>query len=52
MDELWKMRAKSMGNKKLGHRAYATRETDRWNRWTKTAKTEFAKVLKVETFLI
>ena len=46
MGKVWETRAKSMGNEKLGHRAYAARETDRWHRWAETAKTEFAKVLE------
>ena len=46
MEKVWEMRAKRMGNERLGHRAYAARETDRWNRWAETAKAEFAKVLK------
>ena len=27
-----------------GHRAYAVRETDRWDRWAGIAKIEFSKV--------
>jgi len=50
MGKVWEMRAKNVGDGKPGHRAYAMRETDRWHRWAETAKTEFAKVLGVETF--
>ena len=52
MEEDWGTRAKNMGNGKLGHRAYAIREMDRWHRWGEIAKTEFAKVLELETFPI
>ena len=48
MGGLWETRAKKAGNGKLGHRAYAMRETDRWNRWAQVAKTEFAKVTAME----
>ena len=41
MEGLWKTRVKI---EKPGHRAYAARETDRWNRWAIIAATEFAKV--------
>ena len=50
MGKVWEARAKSIGNEKLGHKAYALRETDRWHRWAEIASTEFAKVLKLETF--
>jgi hypothetical protein len=52
MGEIWETRGKSVGNKKPGHRAYAAREKDRWNRWGEMAKTEFVKVLGKETFLM
>jgi len=44
MRGVWEMRAKKMENEKPGHRAYAAREVDRWDRWAEIAKTEFAKV--------
>ena len=50
MREVWEARARNMGNEKLGHKAYATREAERWQRWVETAKTEFAEVLGVRTF--
>lgn len=43
MGEVWKVRAEKMGDEKLGHRAYAVRETERWNRWAGIAETEFTK---------
>jgi hypothetical protein len=49
MGEIWKIRGRNMGNERLGHRAYAARETDRWHRWAEKAKTEFVKVLGDET---
>jgi len=50
MGEVWETRAKSMGGEKPGHRAYAAGETDRWNRWAETARTEFTKVVGEGTF--
>ena len=47
MEEVWKARALEMGDQKLGHRAYARREADRWKRWKEIAKTEFMKVAGV-----
>jgi hypothetical protein len=52
MGEVWRVRAGKMGNEKPGHRAYAARETERWNRWAGIAKTEFAKVTGVKAFLM
>ena len=49
MGGAWKERAGKVGNKKPGHRAYAARETDRWNRWAGIAQTEFAKATGAET---
>jgi hypothetical protein len=48
MGEIWKTRGRSMGKERPGHKAYAAKETERWNRWAETAKTEFAKVLGEE----
>lgn len=50
MGELWETRAKKVGNERPGHRAYAARETDRWNRWVEVAKTEFGKVTEMKDF--
>ena len=50
MGGLWKERAEKMGNEKSGHRAYAMRETERWNRWAGIAKTEFSQVTGKEAF--
>jgi len=50
MGDIWETRGKSMGNEKLGHRAYAARETERWHRWAETAKKEFVKVLGEDAF--
>lgn len=36
-------REKMAGNVKLGHRAYAAREVDKWKRWGEMAKIEFIK---------
>ena len=47
MEEVWKVRAEKMGDEKPGHRAYAARETDRWNRWAVIAGAEFVKVMGV-----
>lgn len=44
MRGLWEKRAAKMGSIKPGHRAYALRETERWNRWVGIAQIEFAKV--------
>jgi len=35
-------------DEKLGHRAYAAREKERWHRWAERAKAEFTKELEVE----
>jgi len=50
VEEVWKARALKVGDQKAGHKAYARREADRWKRWKETAKAEFAKVTKVNTF--
>ena len=50
MERIWRKRAAEMGNEKLGHRAYAAREVDRWNRWAEVARIEFAKATGVEIF--
>ena len=50
MKSIWEARGKNMENEKLGHKAYAAKEADRWSRWTETAKKEFAKVLGEDTF--
>lgn len=50
MGELWETRAKKVGNERPGHRAYAARETDRWNRWVQIAGTEFGRVTGIEDF--
>ena len=50
MEELWGKRAEKMGNEKPGHRAYAIREMDRWQRWAGVAKGEFSKVTEMEGF--
>ena len=50
MEGIWKARAERMGNDKPGHRAYAVRETDRWDRWAGIAKSEFAKVTEMKVF--
>ena len=52
MGGVWKVRAEKMGNEKPGHRAYAARETDRWNRWAGIAKIEFIKVTGVKAFIM
>jgi len=48
MAGVWEERAGKMGSVKPGHRAYALRETERWNRWAGIAQIEFAKVTGVE----
>ena len=50
MGGVWKVRGEKVGNDKPGHRAYAARETDRWDRWAEIAKNEFAKATEVKTF--
>jgi hypothetical protein len=50
MGGVWKVRGEEMGKEKPGHRAYAARETDRWNRWARIAEIEFAKVTGVKVF--
>jgi hypothetical protein len=52
MRALWEVRVKKMGSEKPGHRAYAARETDRWDKWTGIAKMEFAKVTGMKQFQI
>jgi len=52
MGRVWKVRAEKMGNEKPGHRAYAAKETDRWNRWAGIAEIEFAKAAGDESFPI
>ena len=47
MREAWEERARKMGDEKLGHKAYAMKEAERWQRWAETARVEFAKVLDV-----
>jgi hypothetical protein len=49
MREIWEERAKKMGDEKPGHRAYAMREAERWQRWAETARAEFAKILNVKS---
>ena len=39
-----------MGEERLGHKAYAAREMDRWGRWAGVAKTEFANVTGMRVF--
>ena len=48
--KVWEVRARNMGYEKLGHKAYAIREAERWQRWAETARAEFAKVLDMRTF--
>ena len=43
MGGVWKARAEKMGNEKPGHKAYAARETERWNRWAGIAESKFSK---------
>ena len=50
MGRVWKVRAEKMGNEKPGHRAYAVREMDRWDRWAGIAEIEFLKVTGVKAF--
>lgn len=50
VEGLWKKRAKRMGEERLGHKAYAAREMDRWGRWAGVAKTEFANVTGMRVF--
>ena len=50
MREVWEARAKNVGGDKPGHKAYAIREAERWERWAETARAEFAKVLDIKTF--
>ena len=52
MEGLWKERAEKMGNEKPGHRAYAMRETERWNRWAGIAKTEVTQVTGMKAFQV
>ena len=44
------VRTEKMGNEKPGHRAYAARETGRWNRWAGIAEIEFFKVTGMRAF--
>ena len=48
MAGVWEERAGEMGSIKPGHRAYALRETERWNRWARIAQIEFTKVTGVK----
>ena len=50
MGRVWETRGRNMGIEKQGYRAYAARETNRWQRWAETAKAEFVKILGEETF--
>jgi len=50
MEGVWEVRARKMGDDKLGHRAYAAREAERWNRWAGIAQIEFAKVTGLKSF--
>jgi hypothetical protein len=50
MERIWEVRANGVGDEKLGHRAYAAKEADRWRRWAKVARIEFGKVCGVEKF--
>jgi hypothetical protein len=51
MEELWERRAEKMEGGKLGHKAYAARETDRWKRWVDVAEEEFSGVTGRQAFL-
>lgn len=52
MEEVWERRVKKMEeDEKLGHRAHAAREKERWHRWAERAKAEFTKELEVERFM-
>jgi hypothetical protein len=44
MGRLWKTRAERVGSERPGPMAYATKETERWNRWAEISKVEFEKV--------
>ena len=48
MRETWEVRARNMGNEKLGHKAYAMREAERWKEWAKIARAEFAEAADVK----
>lgn len=49
MERNWKERVLRMEKEeKPGHKAYAAREVDRWNRWAKIAGAEFAKATGIE----
>jgi len=50
MEGVWKIRAERMSGEKPGHRAYAAREMDRWNRWEQVAKFEFSKATGNQSF--
>ena len=52
MKEVWEVRAKDVEDEKPGHKAYAKREAERWQRWAETARAEFADVLHVRTSLV
>ena len=52
MEGVWETRAEEIGSEKAGHRAYAAREMDRWNRWAEIAKAEFSKVTGMKVFQI
>ena len=47
MRETWEVRARNMGDKKQGHKAYAMREAEKWQRWAETAIVEFAKAVEM-----
>ena len=44
MEGLWKKRGEKMGDERLGYRAHAARERDRWSRWAGIARAELANV--------
>lgn len=51
MEGSWKIRAEQSGSDKPGHKAYAVREENRWNKWVEIAKAEFNKVTGEKEFL-
>jgi hypothetical protein len=50
MEKIWEARAIGVRGERLGHKAYATKEADRWRRWAEIARNEFIKVGGVESF--
>ena len=50
MTEVWKVRARNVGNERPGHKAYAIREAEMWRRWAETARADFNVVLDVQKF--